>query len=106
MSFALEALIAYLIIGVIGGTASEQIAKRKAWPPLGLIGAILVAFGGGLIGAWFFADILRLFEPRIFSIPIIGTLIGLVLFLAPYFAVRAGFTSYGKQRTWQRKYRR
>lgn len=106
MYFGLEALLLYLILGVIGGTATEQIAKRKFFPPLGWIGAILVAFGGALIGAWVAYTLLGLKEPALWGVPIIPALVGLVIFMIPWFLVRGGYTSYGKQRTWQRKYRR
>ena len=106
MIYTLDALLALLVLGLLGGTATEQIAKRKFWPPAGWVGAILVAFGGALIGAWFFADVLGLREPRLFNIPIIPALVGLVIFMIPWFMVRGGYTGYGKERTWQRKYRR
>ncbi len=106
MIWSLTALIAYLVLGVVGGTAVEQIAKRKFWPPLGLVGAVVIGFGGALIGAWFFADILGLKEPAVLDIPIIPALVGLIIFLIPWFVVRGGYTGYGRQRTWQRKYRR
>jgi H+/Cl- antiporter ClcA len=106
MIWSLTALITYLVLGIIGGTATEQIANRKFWPPLYLIGAILVAFGGGLIGAWFFASVLGLKDPQVLDIPVIPTLVGLIIFMIPWFIVRGGYTGYGKQRTWQRKYRR
>lgn len=106
MIWTLTALITYLVVGVIGGTATEQIAKRKFWPPLGWLGAVLVAFGGSLIGAWFFADVLGFKEPRALDVPLIPTLVGLIIFMIPWFMVRGGYTGYGKKRTWQRKYRR
>lgn len=105
MTFTLVGLIAYLVLGLIGGTATEQVAKRKFWPPLGLIGAILVAFGGALIGAWI-GYVLGFTEPSFEKVPIIPAIIGLVIFMIPWFMVRGGYTGYGKQRTWQRKYRR
>ncbi|MDB5080151.1 MAG: hypothetical protein JWP00_2075 [Chloroflexi bacterium] len=107
MTFTLIGLIIYLVMGFVGGTATEQIAKRKFWPPIGLLGAILVAFGGAIIGAWL-GYLIGLREPDLFEsrMPVIPALIGLILFMIPWFMVRGGYTSYGKQRTWQRKYRR
>jgi uncharacterized membrane protein YeaQ/YmgE (transglycosylase-associated protein family) len=105
VTFTLVGLIAYLVLGLVGGTVTEQIAKRKFWPPLGLVGADLVAFGGALIGAWI-AYTIGFKDPQLFDIPIIPALVGLIIFMIPWFMVRGGYTSYGKQRTWQRKYRR
>lgn len=105
MTFTLVGLIGYLVLGLIGGTAVEQIAKRKFWPPVGWLGAILVAFGGALIGAWV-AYLLGLTEPSFEKLPIIPAIIGMIILLIPWFMVRGGYTGYGKQRTWQRKYRR
>lgn len=105
MTFTLVGLIGYLVLGLIGGTATEQIAKRKFWPPTGWIGAILVAFGGAIIGAWV-AYLFGLTEPGFEKLPIIPAIIGMIIFMIPWFIVRGGYTSYGKQRTWQRKYRR
>lgn len=106
MTFTLLGLIAYLVLGLVGGTVTEQVAKRKFWPPLGLLGAILVAFGGALIGAWV-AYLIGFTDPKIFDVvPIIPALVGLIIFMIPWFMVRGGYTSYGKERTWQRKYRR
>ncbi len=108
MIWTLQAVIAYLVLGIIGGAATEQVANRKFWPPLFLIAAILVAFGGGLIGAWFFADLVGFKEPRIFDIPIIPTLVGLVIFMIIWYVIRSGKapTEYNRTHTWQQKYRR
>ena len=105
MTFTLVGLIGYLVLGFIGGTVTEQIAKRKFWPPVGWLGAILVAFGGALIGAWV-GYLLGFTDPNFEKLPVIPALIGLILFMIPWFMVRGGYTGYGKQRTWQRKYRR
>ena len=101
----LEALLATLALGTIGGTATEQIANRKFWPPQGLLGAILIAFGGALVGG-FAAYFLGFAEPTIIGLPIIPALIGIIAFMIPWWLVRSGRTSYGKKRTWQRKFRR
>ena len=108
MLWTLDALISLVVLGLLGGTASEQIAKRKFWPPLGLIGAWLVAFGGALLGAWFFADILHLRDPSLLHVPIIPALVGLLILLAPWYLLRSGKapTKYNKSHTWQQKYRR
>jgi uncharacterized membrane protein YeaQ/YmgE (transglycosylase-associated protein family) len=106
MTIILEGLIIYLIMALVTGFGSETIAKRKYFPPTGLVGAILVAFGGGLIFAWLFGYVLGWREPSIWLVPIIPTLIGMIVFLIPYFMVRGGYTPYGKKRTWQRKFRR
>jgi len=105
VTFTLVGLIGYLVLGLIGGTVTEQVAKRKFWPPLGWLGAILVAFGGAIIGAWV-GYLLGLTEPGFEKLPIIPAIIGLIIFMIPWFIVRGGYTSYGKERTWQRKYRR
>lgn len=105
MTFTLVGLIGYLVLGLVGGTASEQLARRKFWPPLGWIGAILVAFGGALIGAWL-GNLIGFKDPNIEGLPIIPAILGMIIFLIPYFMVRGGYTGYGKERTWQRKYRR
>ncbi len=106
MIYTLDALLSLVVLGIVGGTATEQIAKRKFWPPTGWLGAMLVAFGGALIGAWFFASVLGFTEPRLFNVAVIPALAGLIIFMIPWFMVRGGYTSYGKDRTWQRKYRR
>ncbi|HEX2916221.1 MAG TPA: hypothetical protein VH186_36005 [Chloroflexia bacterium] len=105
-TITLLGLIAYFILGLIGGTVAEQVANRKFWPPVGLIGAVLVAFGGAVIGAWLIGYVLGFRDPSVFDIPIIPAIIGAIIFLIPWFMVRGGYTSYGRKRTWQRKYRR
>ncbi len=106
MLITLQSLIALIVLSVVGGVSSEQLANRKLLKPT-LILAIMVAFAGGLIGWWFFDAILNFLDDiKPFDLPIIPTLIGLVLLLIPWFMVRGGYTSYGKKRTWQRKYKR
>lgn len=106
MTLVLEGLLFYLVLGVIGGTVSEQVAKRKWWPPQGWLGAVLIGFGGALIFSWFFGYVLGFKEPNIWYVPIIPAILGVIVFLIPYFMVRGGYTSYGKDRTWMRKYKR
>ncbi len=107
MVLFVQDLILYLVMGVLGGTATEQIARRKFWPPLGLLGAMIIGFGGALVGAWL-AYTLGFSEPRIMEVPIIPALVGLIIFLIPWFIVRGGYapTKYSREHTWQRKYRR
>ena len=101
-------LITYMVLGIVGGTATEQIARRKFWPPIGLLGAVIVAFGGALLGAWVAYSLLNFKEPALFGVPIIPALIGLIIFMIPWFVLRGGYapTEYSRNHTWQRKYKR
>jgi hypothetical protein len=106
MFVTLQSLIALIVLSVLGGVGSEQLANRKLLKPSILL-AILVAFAGGLIGWWFFDAILNFLDDiKLLDLPIIPAIIGLIILLIPWFMVRAGYTSYGKKRTWQRKYKR
>lgn len=106
MFVTLQSLIALVVLSVVGGVGSEQLANRKLLKPSILL-AILIAFAGGLIGWWFFDAILNFLDDiKLFELPVIPAIIGLILLLIPWFMVRAGYTSYGKKRTWQRKYKR
>jgi uncharacterized membrane protein YeaQ/YmgE (transglycosylase-associated protein family) len=106
MIVTLQSLIALVVLSLIGGIGSEQLANRKLLKPT-IVLAILIAFAGGLIGWWLFDAILNLLDNiQLFELPIIPALIGTILLLIPWFMVRAGYTSYGKKRTWQRKFKR
>ncbi|NWJ95469.1 MAG: hypothetical protein HXX20_06755 [Chloroflexi bacterium] len=106
MIITLQSLIAALVLSLIGGIGSEQLANRKLLKPTILL-AILIAFAGALIGWWFFASVLNLLKDiSLLDLPVIPALIGTILLLIPWFMVRAGYTSYGKKRTWQRKFKR
>jgi uncharacterized RDD family membrane protein YckC len=106
MLITLQSLIAALVLSVIGGVGSEQLANRKLLKPT-IILAILIAFAGILIGWWLFGTVIGLLRDlNPFDLPLIPALIGMILLLIPWFMVRGGYTSYGKKRTWQRKYKR
>lgn len=106
MIITLQSLIAALVVSLIGGVGSEQLANRKLLKPT-IIVAILIAFAGVLIGWWLFDAILNLLDDiKLLDLPIIPAIIGAILLLIPWFMVRGGYTSYGKKRTWQRKYKR
>ncbi len=106
MIITLQSLIGLLIVGLVGGVGSEQLANRKLLKP-SIIVAVLVAFAGALIGWWFFDVILNFLDDiRLLEFPFIPAIIGAIVLLIPWFLVRSGRTSYGKKRTWQRKYKR
>jgi len=106
MLITLQSLLALIGVSLVGGVTSEQLANRKLLKPT-IILAIMIAFAGGLIGWWLFDAILNFLDDiKILELPIIPVLIGAILLLIPWFIVRAGYTSYGKKRTWQRKYKR
>ncbi len=97
-------LIIFAVTGVVTGFGSEQLANRKLRLPLLL--AILIGFAGALIGVYLFGDLLKFAGPYLEDVPIIPCIIGAIVLLIPWFMVRGGYTSYGKQRTWQRKFKR
>src|SRR5437762_735021 len=114
MLFTLVALIFYLVLGLVGGTVTELVANRRVFyknlplPRLTLVAAILVAFGGAVVGAWLFAEVFGFKEPRLLDVPIIPALLGLLIFMVIWWVIRAGRlpTDYNKNRTWQRNFKR
>lgn len=97
-------LVILIVVGALSGFGSEELANRKLRLPLLL--AILIGFAGALIGVWLFGDLIKFTGPDIDDIPIIPAIVGAIILLIPWFMVRGGYTSYGKKRTWQRKYKR
>lgn len=97
-------LAIFLVTGLVTGFGSEELANRKLRLPLLL--AVLIGLAGALIAVWLFGDLLRFAGPYLEDVPIIPAIVGAIVLLIPWFMVRGGYTSYGKKRTWQRKFKR
>lgn len=95
-------LIIFVVTGVVTGSGSELLARRR--PRLPYLLAILIGFAGALIGVALFGDALHITGPDLEDVPIIPCIIGAIVLLLPWYLVRAGKTPYGRKRSWRNKY--
>ena len=102
MIWAFQDFILYIVLGLVGGVATEQISNRKLWPPIALILAVVISAAGAIVGA-VIAYSLGFKDPELFDVPIIPAIVGLIIFMIPWFIIRSGRTptKYNQNHKWK-----